>query len=123
MLFVLIALLFMYVGRKLGWMLSRAVLYSAPTGVVVSLSIGWGVLVAFAIRELLNWQQPGLVLRWLFGYWCGGYVAVPDFGLFSPPTMPQEAQSRHHVIVSASSIAFIAVSVALAYAMPYPSAP
>lgn len=122
MIFFLLAVAFMYVGRKLGWTLSRAVLYTAPAGLVVALCIGWGLLVAFAIRELLNWQQPGVILRWLFGYWLGAYVAVPNFGLFSRASITPEARGRHNLVSNVSMLVYIVASVALAYTMPYGAA-
>jgi hypothetical protein len=83
MTFFFIALGVMYVGRKLGWALSKSVLYTAPLAASIVLCVVWGVAVAAAIRGLIDWQQPGAVLRWIMGYALGGYVAIPNFGLLN----------------------------------------
>ncbi len=68
MTFFFFALGFMSGGRKLGWALSRAMLYNAPVADAVTLSLAWGIVVAGAMRAVLNWQEPGAVLRWIMGY-------------------------------------------------------
>ncbi len=41
--FALAALLFMYVGRRFGWALSKNFLYHAPMLISFLVAVGWGV--------------------------------------------------------------------------------
>ena len=118
MVFFFTALAFMYFGRRLGWTLSKTMLYTIPIGGSVVLCIVWGVAIAAAIRGLINWQQPGTVLRWWMGYALGGYVSIPNFGLINEGSIPPHAQTRHALISNLPSLVYIACSVALAFLFP-----
>ena len=98
MAFFFITFGFMYVGRKLGWELSKAILYSIPLAGCMALCIVWGAAVAIAIHGLIEWLHPGVILRWIMGYSLGTYVAVPNFGLLSEANIPQGAKSRHLLV-------------------------
>lgn len=118
MAFFFIALGFMQVGRKLGWGLSRSALYTAPIMGSVVLCVVWGVAVATAMRGLIDWQQPGTILRWVMGYALGAYVAVPNFGLLAESTIPAHAKNRHALISTLPSLVYVSSSVALALLLP-----
>ena len=118
MAFFFIAFGFMYVGRKLGWSLSKPALYTAPIMVSVVLCVVWGAAVAATIRGLIDWQQPGIILRWVMGYALGAYVAVPNFGLLAESSIPAHAQNRHALISTLPSLVYVASSVALAFLLP-----
>jgi hypothetical protein len=115
MTFVLIAIVGMYLGRKLGWGLAKAVLYPAPKAVFVAASIAWGCLVALLIHILINWQHPHWVLKFVFGFALGWYVAIPNFGLFTESTIPPYAVKRHLLISFRPPLAYLISSVVLAY--------
>ena len=115
MAFVLLAFIFMYVGRKLGWSLSRGFLYSATTPVVVFACVVWGSLVALMIRGLIAWQQPHWILKIIFGFALGAYVAIPNFGLVMESTIPDHAVPRHQLISNVPFLTFIVASVGLAF--------
>lgn len=110
--FIFASLLFMFVGRKSGWALSRALLYTAPTYFTVGLCLLWGLVVACAIRGLIIWFVPGAFVRWVFGYLLGWYVAVPNCGLFIESTIPEAASDRHALISVLPVVAYILASVA-----------
>jgi energy-coupling factor transporter transmembrane protein EcfT len=111
MLFIFLAVMFMFVGRKLGWAFSK-LLYSAPMGVVVLFSLFWGVAVAGSIRGLILWQQPGAVLRWILGYALGAYVAIPNYELLDEASVPPDS----HVLLEGLPLGiYVACSIALAF--------
>jgi hypothetical protein len=114
MIFALCALVFMMVGRKAGWAISKP-LYFAPVAAVCLFSLSWGAVVAGSIRGLVLWQEPGAVLRWILGYALGGYVAIPNYGLLDESTIPQEAMRRHLLLKTVPLITYAACSIALAY--------
>ena len=118
MAFFFIALVFMYIGRKLGWALSRRVLYTAPLGGCILLCVVWGAAIAAALRGLIDWQQPGAVLRWIMGYALGAYVSVPNFGLFNERTMPPGAQDRHLLVSTLPTVVYVASSFCFAFLLP-----
>jgi hypothetical protein len=115
MAFVLIALVGMYLGRRLGWLLSRVILYSAPSVVVVVACIVWGALVAYLIHLLIGWQHPYWILKIIFGFALGGYVAMPNYGLVEESTIPPDAMKRHELISLLPLWIFILSSVGFAY--------
>jgi len=115
MIFFLIMLCVLYVGRKLGWSLSKNVLYSAPIVVVFSLCLLWGAGLAFGIHSLIRWLSPNIVLRILMGFGVGAYVSKPNYGLVAESTIHGDAMPRHVLISNLPLVAFIAASIAFAF--------
>ena len=105
----------MYIGRKLGWWLSKRLLYTAGTGFAVVASIIWGGLVALAIHGLIIEERPHWILKSIFGFGLGAYVAVPNFGLMREDTIPEHAKRRHEMISMLPMWVFFAASVGLAF--------
>jgi hypothetical protein len=87
--------------------------------VSIMLCIFWGVGVAVLMRILLNWQQPGAVLRWLMGYALAAYVSIPNYGLLDESSIPEHAILRHKMISNLPLFSYIAAAVALAFTFPY----
>lgn len=113
--FTVATLIFMYVGRKLGWALSKRVLYTAGTGLVVVACVLWAVAVALIIHGLISEERPHWVLKIIFGFGLGAYVSVPNFGLMREDTIPEHAMPRHTMISMLPMWVFIAASVGLAF--------
>lgn len=116
--FVLVAFTFMYFGRRAGWMLSKGLLYTAPTPLAVIYCLLWGMGTALCVRYLLTWLEPHWALRWIFGYFLGAYVSSVNFGLLDESTVPPNAQGRHAMISAVPPLVYVATSIALAFA-PY----
>ncbi len=106
MLFAVCILVGIYVGRKAGWGLSKAILYPGPIELTVVASVVWGTGVALLLRLGFNALHPGLVLK-ILGYGAGGYVATPNYGLVLESTLPIEIQGRHQLITSLPFVTFI----------------
>lgn len=85
--FALAALLFMYVGRRVGWALSRNFLYHAPIVVSFLMGAGWGVGVGIGMSGLIGWLQPNVLLKWILGFALAAYVSIPNFGLIDESTI------------------------------------
>jgi len=115
--FILAGLALSFVGRKIGWVVSRAFLYTAPMHFVVGCCILWGLLVCFAIQGLIQWLQPGTVIRWIFGYLLGWYVAIPNFGLVLESTIPPKVRDRHLLVSVLPALVYIAVSLAFGFSV------
>jgi len=113
--FVLFAIVLMYIGRRIGWWLSRASLYLHSLPVILLECIVWGVLVAFVVHVLIASQQPHWLLRWVFGYGVGSYVSSPSYGLLVESSVPEHAYPRHFTIMNLPFAVFIGYSVLLAY--------
>lgn len=111
-------MVFLWAGRNLGWFLSRAFLYTAPVALAIVLCMAWGGGVAGVIRLFINYQQPGVVLRWVMGYSLGAYVAVPNFGLLVESSIPDYARDRHLMVSALPSFVYIVASIVLAFLMP-----
>jgi Mn2+/Fe2+ NRAMP family transporter len=115
MTFFFVALVLMYLGRKIGWALSRNLLHTAPIGVAVMACLVWGALVAFAIYSLIQWQHPGLILKIVMGYLLGAYVSVPNFGLVLEGTIPSSEMPRHNMISLVPPMAYVISCFGFAY--------
>ena len=109
--FVFCSLVFSYIGRKIGWALSKLLMYKSPVYFCVGLCLLWGTLVAVAIQALIVWRDPGTILKWIFGYLLGCYVAIPNFGLFQEPTIPREIRGRHLLISCLPEVTYIVITV------------
>jgi hypothetical protein len=105
--FALAAVVFMYLGRRFGWGLSKAVLYTFPLVFALVVAIGWGIGIGFAMSGMIGWLQPGVILRWILGFGLAAYVAVPNFGLLDESTIPIDAQARHTLVSFLPLIAYI----------------
>lgn len=112
--FIFAAFVFMMVGRKVGWTLSRGVFYPAPMIVSLIGVVFWGIAVGWSMSGLIGWQHPNALLKWVFGFALAAYVAIPNFGLFNESTIPDEAQSKHTMISSVPLIAYIVTEFATA---------
>jgi hypothetical protein len=113
--FALFAVVLMYFGRRVGWLLSRASLYLHPLPVIIVECIIWGVFVAYLVHLLISWQQPHWLIRWVLGYALGAYVAVPNYGLLVESSIPDHAQPRHLTISNLPLLAYVASSILFAY--------
>ena len=106
---------FMYVGRRTGWTLSRSVLYPAHAGITALVCIGWGIAIAYVIHALIAWQHPNIVVQVIFGFLLGAYVAIPNYGLVAESTIPPHAMPKHNMIYTLPLFAYIASSIAFAW--------
>jgi hypothetical protein len=107
--FVLIAFLGMYIGRRIGWTISKNILYDE---LISHIAIGilcvlWGALIAFLIHLLCKWQHPFIAIRIIFGYALGGYVSNPAYGLIAESSIPQDRMFRHNLIGTVSRTAYL----------------
>lgn len=114
-LFVVLAFALMFVGRKIGWALSRAILYPSTIGITAFLCLAWGVVVAYSIHSLISFQHPNLVLTIIFGYLLGAYVAVPNYGLVAESSIPPHAMPKHNMIFTLPVFAYLVSSIAFAW--------
>jgi len=127
MLFSLISLIgLVFVARRLGWNLSKVLLHPAsPLILLPILSLMWGGLIAVAVRALINWQEPNVIIKWIFGFGAGAYAAIPNYGLLSTnleriTIIPQDPYERllllrDSMIETISFMAYVGVSIYLSY--------
>jgi hypothetical protein len=115
MIFFLVALVGMYVGRKIGWFLSKRWLYTSHVGLSAILCAAWGALVAWAVSSLVAWREPGLVLKIIMGYALGCYVSIPNFGLMKTETIASGTTARHLMISLLPLMIYGMWSVAMAW--------
>ena len=87
MIFVIVVLVGMYILRKVGWNLSKNVMYNTSNLKVITLCILWGVFVAFLLHSLIRWQNPNVWIKAIIGFGFGLYVSIPNFGLFNYSTI------------------------------------
>jgi hypothetical protein len=95
--FIAIVFAGMFIGRNIGWWLSKAMLYGGPLPVTIVLCLAWGALFAFALHFLIQEFEPGIIAK-VIAYGAGAYVSVPNFGLFAPGSIPARAQDRDFLI-------------------------
>jgi hypothetical protein len=103
-----------FVGRKIGWAISRALLYSTSWAVCVIVCLVWGVGAAYMLRLFILSMHPGLLLK-IFGYGAGAYISIPNYGLLDESTIPDTEIARHVLIKGVPFIVFIVASIAFAF--------
>lgn len=111
MVFSLVALVGMFVGRKVGWFISRNFLYPLPKSTALLLCIIWGTIIAFLIHSLILWQNPNIIIKVILGYFLGAYVSMPNYGLINESTIPDEELSRHNMIKLIPVITYIVFTI------------
>jgi hypothetical protein len=113
--FIVLAFVYMYIGRKIGWVLSRNILYSASAAVTALLCVGWGVAVACSILALMALLDPNIIVKVIFGFLLGAYVAIPNYGLFAESSIPTAATGKHGMIGSLPVFAYVLTLLALVW--------
>ena len=103
-------LLFSYLGRKIGWYLSKKIFYLLNDGALLFLLLFiWGILIyACAIYMVEYFQLNGFV-KWLIAYGAGLYVACPNYGLIDSKSIPNSELAKHKIISWTSQITFLAL--------------
>ncbi len=114
MIYLFASLLLMYLGRKVGWAISKKVLYPAHAAIVLPLCVGWGAIVALLILALIRWQEPHIMLKIIMGYALGWYVAIPNFGLMDERTIPPWERQRHLHVSTLPSITYL-LTIAMSF--------
>jgi hypothetical protein len=115
--FVAFVLVGMYVGRPVGWWLSRIALYNLPLLLTIVLCLGWGALIGFALHSLFQEFNPGTIAK-VFAYGAGAYVSVPNYGLIAEDSIAEgsDFQRRHLLIHVVPLAVFLGASLWLAFA-------
>jgi hypothetical protein len=113
MVFFFIAAAFMYIGRKVGWMLSKSILYTSPPALAGAVSAIWGAGVAIAMFGIIRWQEPNIILKIIMGYALGWYVSIPNFGFLQESSIPEEARKRHSMISIGPAVVYLITMTAL----------
>jgi hypothetical protein len=86
--FVFATFVFMMIGRKIGWGLSKAILYTAPVVLSFVGMVVWGIVVGWCMSGLIGWLHPIVVLRWIMGFALAAYVAIPNYDYFKSHQFP-----------------------------------
>jgi len=100
----------MVLGRKIGWELSKQILYKSGRSVCCVCCIVWGAANAQGIHSLIHTWHPGLLLK-IFGYGAGVYVSVPNYGLFNEGTLPDSLRGRHLLIQVLPDVTYLVGSI------------
>ncbi len=115
MLFIFISLLSLYIFRKLGWFVSKNGLYGSHIVTVSVVCFLWGLAISYLFHILIQWQDPNVIVKTIFGYGVGAYVSVPNYGLVDDSTVPEYKLSRHQLISLLPWIVFALSSLAFAF--------
>jgi hypothetical protein len=103
-----------FLGRKLGWEVSK-LLYQFGLFSCVVFCIVWGIVNGQGVHQLIKTWHPGLLLK-IYGYGAGAYVAIPNYELFDESTLSEELRMRGGIIAFISVVSYVLTSVAFAFA-------
>jgi len=112
--FFLTCILGLWVGRRVGWWISKALLYAGPLVPVILVLLVWGSGTALLLRLAIDWLHPGTTLK-VIGFGAGGYVSNPAFGLVREDTIPDSERDRHLLVNNLPLGVYIVAAIALAY--------
>jgi len=115
MIFIIVAIVGMLIARKIGWSISKLLLYPLTMIFSAILCFIWGIIIAFLIAELISWQNPYIIIKIIFGYGLGAYVAVPNYGLISETTISRSELSKHYMIKLLPLSSYIIFSIVFAF--------
>jgi hypothetical protein len=115
MAFFLTCFLGMFVGRRIGWGLSKAILYLGLLAIVCVVCALWGVAVAGTFRLAVDDFHPDWVLK-VLGFGAAGYVSIPNYRLFSE--VSPELWRRHLLVTNLPHVVFLVASTILALRPP-----
>ena len=118
MAFFILTFMFMFICRKVGWGLSKSVLYTSSMIISIFCCVAWGIFVALTIHKLIMWQEPGLILRIIMGYALGAYVSIPNYGLLVEGSIPDHALSQHTMISNIPLVVYIMALFAFRLLLP-----
>jgi len=99
-----------YIGRKLGWALSRHLFYATPSAIAVPLCLLWGVAIAFGFRCMVTGLHPNVILATI-GFMAGAYISVPDYGMGDVWQYSFGSATRHDIVSNFPILMYILSSV------------
>jgi hypothetical protein len=102
------------IGRRIGWSLSKAVLYTRPTALALAICVLWGAGLATLIRLAIDSVHPGMIAK-VIGFGAAAYLSIPNYGLFLESQIPLHLYRRHMLVSNLPILIFVAGSIALAY--------
>ena len=114
MAFFLVCFMAMFFGRKISWALCRGFLYTTNLVVCALACLAWALGLAYGLRSLIVTMHPGWLLK-ILAFGVATYISIPNYGLLSESTIPNEGLPRHVFIKSVPFFAFIAASVVFAF--------
>jgi hypothetical protein len=106
-----------YIGRKLGWALTRRLLYSCNWPICIVSCLIWGIAVAYGLRLAILQTHPNWLLM-AFGYGASAYVAVPNYGIGNGGFWENNINpyQRQQFLQQWPLVFFIIASIAFAFA-------
>jgi hypothetical protein len=103
--------IFNLTGRKLGWFLSKNYLYKFDVSYfqAIFITVIWVCMVFSSVIFLINFFHPNLIIKIIFGYGAGLYVAIPNFGLLNESSIPEfgSEKDKHLAISHVPSYLFL----------------
>ena len=103
------------VGRRLKWLIG-ALLYSVPAIIAVSLSILWGVGMAYSYRWTITWLHPNWFVA-LLGFGCAVYLSDPVDEIAGRSRFLYGSATRKDVIGLATFFPFLIATVLFYFKM------
>ena len=104
--FAIISILALWPVRRLGWFFTKVCLYPTPNIFAGAITAIWALLIALGTTVLIQWQNPSLWIRILFGYMLGGYLSIPDNGLLRKSSILPNEEARHSIIILSSIVSY-----------------
>jgi len=97
--------------NRVGWKLSKNILYFSPTFISVILTLVWGFGVFIIFNGVTYYFKPNVYFGLIYSLLNGMYCANPAFGLFEEDTLTADVLTKHKLINSVGIIIFILLTL------------
>jgi hypothetical protein len=113
LMFLFVGSIALFLGRKIGWWISRNFLYAIPFIPMFIACVLWSAVLAFFYRNLVLHYSPNLILK-IIGYGAGTYTAIANYALFAGIPDP-DGQRRDDAISNIGMVSFWIFSLIFVY--------
>lgn len=113
--YIVVSILVMYVFRRGGWFFSKKFYIKFTYFHTIAFCLFWGFITAVAISYLIYEFDPNILVKIIFGFLMGCYIAIPNYKLFDESSIPAKALKKHKALSIIPLLIYIVLVVIYAW--------